>query len=344
MLLALLIALTQAAALPVWAGDGAASDITVVGWNVESGGADPLVIGERLAEFEDVDLWGLSEVNSAEDGETFEAATEIGEGTDFESILSVSGGGDRLLAVYDTDRFALVGYEELDEINVGGNVRAALVLHLLEKDSGQELLFMVNHLYRSDAAARLTQAQLLNEWASQQTLPALAVGDYNFDWDIRTDAHDAGYDRMTADGHWAWVRPPALVTTQCSGWPCQYESVLDFVFVAGPARDRQAMSEIVVEPGDFPDDERTSDHRPVLARFVMESGGERGGDTYLPALFKPGTAVEPPPNCHPAYPTVCIPAPPPDLDCQDIPFRNFTVLPPDPHRFDGDGDGVGCRG
>ncbi|RTH35131.1 nuclease, partial [Thermus scotoductus] len=30
-------------------------------------------------------------------------------------------------------------------------------------------------------------------------------------------------------------------------------------------------------------------------------------------------------------------------DCGDIPFRNFKVLPPDPHRFDRDGDGVGCE-
>jgi hypothetical protein len=48
-------------------------------------------------------------------------------------------------------------------------------------------------------------------------------------------------------------------------------------------------------------------------------------------------------NCDAAYPTVCIPSPPPDLDCADIPYSNFTVLAPDPHHFDGDGDGVGCE-
>jgi micrococcal nuclease len=48
-------------------------------------------------------------------------------------------------------------------------------------------------------------------------------------------------------------------------------------------------------------------------------------------------------NCDPAYPTVCIPSPPPDLDCKDISFRRFQVLPPDPHHFDGDGDGIGCE-
>ena len=41
-----------------------------------------------------------------------------------------------------------------------------------------------------------------------------------------------------------------------------------------------------------------------------------------------------------APPTVCIPSPPPDLDCGDIPYRRLKVLQPDPHRFDGDKDVV----
>ena len=48
-------------------------------------------------------------------------------------------------------------------------------------------------------------------------------------------------------------------------------------------------------------------------------------------------------DCDPAYPSVCIPSPPPDLNCGDIEFRRFEVLEPDPHRFDGDKDGIGCE-
>ncbi len=55
------------------------------------------------------------------------------------------------------------------------------------------------------------------------------------------------------------------------------------------------------------------------------------------------TAVPPAGNCHPSYPDVCIPPSPPDLNCGDIPHRRFKVLPPDPHRFDGDKDGIGCE-
>ncbi|WP_375515818.1 hypothetical protein [uncultured Nostoc sp.] len=49
-------------------------------------------------------------------------------------------------------------------------------------------------------------------------------------------------------------------------------------------------------------------------------------------------------NCDPSYPDFCIPQNSPDLNCRrDITQRRFKVLPPDPHGFDGDGDGIGCE-
>lgn len=48
-------------------------------------------------------------------------------------------------------------------------------------------------------------------------------------------------------------------------------------------------------------------------------------------------------GCSPAYPTVCIPPPPPDLNRKDIPYKRFQVLAPDPHHFDSDHDGIGCE-
>lgn len=48
--------------------------------------------------------------------------------------------------------------------------------------------------------------------------------------------------------------------------------------------------------------------------------------------------------CHPSYPDFCIPPSPPDLNCDDIPQENFTVLHPgDPHGFDREKDGRGCE-
>lgn len=48
-------------------------------------------------------------------------------------------------------------------------------------------------------------------------------------------------------------------------------------------------------------------------------------------------------ECDPSYPTICLPSPPPDLDCPQIPYQDFAVVPPDPHGLDADEDGIGCE-
>jgi hypothetical protein len=69
---------------------------------------------------------------------------------------------------------------------------------------------------------------------------------------------------MVAAGTFRWVRPATLIKTQCS----QFNSVLDFAFVAGAAQDWTASSEILFrEPSYCPDTDKTSDHRPVAATF-----------------------------------------------------------------------------
>ena len=237
------------------------------------------------------------------------------------------------------------------------------------------------------------------------------------------------------------------MTTQCGGWPCRYNSVLDFVFAAGPARKWGAESEIVVAPHDFPDDKARSDHRPVLARFwpagagqaaaaavntptskatanrganlrkgpgtnfpivggaargqVLEVVGRNAAGDWLrlangswiaaflvngapaglavvgastplnpageiqatvvpaaPPVPRPAPTVAPQAptspavpavgqpqggNCDPSYPTLCIPIGISDLDCPDITARRFPVRGADPHRFDMDGNGIGCE-
>jgi len=61
---------------------------------------------------------------------------------------------------------------------------------------------------------------------------------------------------------------------------------------------------------------------------------------------QPQPDAKPVGNCHPSYPDFCVPPPPPDLNCTSPLIagrKNFAVLPPDPHRFDTDHDGVGCE-
>src|SRR5215212_2888635 len=100
----------------------------------------------------------------------------------------------------------------------------------------------------------------------------------------------------------------------------------------------------VVERGD----DETVDHtfdvagNYTVSATVTDSTGRTVSDSIVVAVHE----REPPATegrmCDPSYPGLCIPPPPPDLDCDNISARNFRVLQPDPHRFDDDNDGIGC--
>jgi micrococcal nuclease len=49
------------------------------------------------------------------------------------------------------------------------------------------------------------------------------------------------------------------------------------------------------------------------------------------------------PACDPNYAGACIPPYPPDLDCGEIPHRNFRSIGTDPHNLDVDHDGIACE-
>ena len=82
---------------------------------------------------------------------------------------------------------------------------------------------------------------------------------------------------------------------------------------------------------------------PDPHRFDGDNDGI-GCESYQPTPEPEPEPSEPEqPSCDPSYPDVCIPPYPPDLDCGEISHRNFKVVGSDPHRFDGDGDGIGCE-
>jgi hypothetical protein len=87
----------------------------------------------------------------------------------------------------------------------------------------------------------------------------------------------------------------------------------------------------------------TSGHRAIIYFKILPPTSQPAPPPQPDPTPEP--APEPPPadSCDPSYPTVCIPPPPPDLDCGDIPHRRFAVRAPDPHRFDNDNDGIGCE-
>lgn len=250
--------------------EGFAQTLTVVSWNVESGGSDDQTIRQRIGSFQGVDLWGLSEVTNAASASTFELGAEDGEDANFEEIVGTTGGADRLAILYNADRFRLVRQQELTNIGTG-NHRASLVAELQEIASNKSFLFMVNHLARGNNNLRHQQATRLNEWVRTQTLPVIAVGDYNFDWDVvgGEQNHDLGFDNMTNTGVWSWVRPATLIKSQCSP---NFNSVLDFIFVNALAQSWSGASQILVEANDCDPSPLTSDHRPLVGTFNMADG------------------------------------------------------------------------
>src|SRR5215217_7875316 len=96
------------------------------------------------------------------------------------------------------------------------------------------------------------------------------------------------------------------------------------------------------------DDDESIDHTfDVAGNYnvdltVTDSTGRTVSDSILITVREREPPVTEERMCDPSYPGLCIPPPPPDLDCDNISARNFRVLPPDPHRFDDDNDGIGC--
>ena len=243
------------------------SSYRMLSWNVESEGADGNVIGRQLAELNPNDLYdvfALSEVLPADLGKFRNAL-----GKHYKYAYSKSGNNDRLEILYNENRFELVRHFEIQEINILKRYRAPLVVHLRERTNGDEFLVMVNHLARGKAEMRQKQATMLVEWARDQTMPVFALGDYNFDYVFATKKGNPAFTNMMRDNIWKWIEPTELIDTN---WYDDYRnpdgkddypgSMLDFAFVAGPAKEWNSTVNVIVRDGDFPDDKTTSDHRP----------------------------------------------------------------------------------
>ena len=82
----------------------------------------------------------------------------------------------------------------------------------------------------------------------------------------------------------------------------------------------------------------------VLA-LLLASAGAGSSAAGQSSVFAPFVVGSRPrgAECDPSYPTVCLPSPPPDLDCPQIPYTDFVVVQPDPHGLDRDKDGIGCE-
>ena len=246
----------------------------VLHWNVESGGSDPPTVAAQLVEIGKYDVVGLSEVDKPA---AFELAMEQKWPGRYQFIRGLTGinedrEDDHLWIAFNTEKFALVNGEEMTELGGfvfdDGHHRVPLYVRLQDKTNGQEVVFVMNHLARGDKQFRQAQARTLREWARTKSIPIVAIGDYNLDFVFATERGNPAFDEMMRDNVWKWVRPEPLVDTNWSdrdgdGVDNYIDSLLDFSFVAGAAKTWQATSRVIVRENDFPDDDKTSDHRPV---------------------------------------------------------------------------------
>lgn len=240
----------------------------ILAWNVESGGSDPDVIAKQLQTFSDYDIIGLSEV-APQNFDLFQRAA----GANFESITGTNRYDDYLQLLYDASRFELIRSKELHEyrdyrMNNGSN-RSPLLVHLRCKITGKDFQVLLNHLARSNDNLRTEQGNGLREWGRDQTLPTIAIGDFNFDYDFHRKTGNEAFRAFMQDGIWYWPKPDPLIDTNWAdrnkdGIDDYPDSMLDFCFVAGPAKDWHPESTVVKQENDFPDDMSTSDHRPIV--------------------------------------------------------------------------------
>ena len=281
-----------------------ADDFQILSWNVESNRpnqppvSDAETIGSQLKELchstaTRPSLVALSEVEPRT-FETYRKSIAEGIESDVDFVTSASGGfmdSDSLMLVADKKRFEILDSIEIHRYaGIVGNfnissakdpevgalrARSPLAVKILDKTQGTNFWVIVNHLARGEEALRTDQAKMLRKWAEDHNEPIIAVGDFNFDYDFHTKDGNDGYKAMIAGDIWTWLKPDPLVDSNWSDdrrvtdrkvdrYP---DSILDFAFVANAAKSWKGESDVIVREGDFPDDEKTSDHRPIIVRL-----------------------------------------------------------------------------
>lgn len=257
-----------------------AFELTVVSYNVESDkDTDPAKVVQDIQKIPGSHIWGLVEVDTP-DMETYRAAI----GQNFVLIEGStgirSGPDDRLAIIFNPDVLEQIGQTE--ELSAAGGSRHPLLAKFKVKTTEKKFWFVVNHLQRGREETRQAQADWLNKWAQQKVdnkVPPMIilVGDYNFDVTPYTKRGNEAFDLFMQDGMFRWVEPGCLAKNSCplTGTGCHphFNSILDFVFLAGPARHWTASSEIL-----FRDD------ADYCANERLESGGQMvpGGADHHP--------------------------------------------------------------
>jgi micrococcal nuclease len=125
----------------------------------------------------------------------------------------------------------------------------------------------------------------------------------------------------------------------------RYGRLLRYVYVGDVFVNAELVRQGLAQVSTYPPDVKYQDVFLQLQREARAAGRGlwSGACAVFPTPTAPSVIAPSNGNCDPSYPDVCIPPYPPDLDCGQIPYRRFRVVGADPHRFDGDKDGIGCE-
>ena len=124
----------------------------------------------------------------------------------------------------------------------------------------------------------------------------------------------------------------------------RFGRLLRYVWVDGEMVNRVLVAEGLALVATFPPDVKYLESFLELQELARSSGLGLWSACVDAGRVPTSTSSSPGDNCDPSYPDVCIPPPPPDLNCPDILYANFRVVGSDPHGFDGDNDGRACEG
>lgn len=244
---------------------GQSKNYSILYWNIEFSDIDPVSVSNQLIGLGRYDLVALSGTTKSM---VYEQAMARNWPNRFGFIHGMTKKNDSSVVFYDKKRFNLVESSEVAAVaSVNESQHAPFCVRLNEYLGAQDLAVVMNTIASGDMDFQENQAAALREWARGQSMPLIALGQCDFDYERQAQRGNACFHAFIRDGVWEWVKPVELSVAKGHGKKKGIEGYFDigqeFSFVGGAARDWSAEFRPAVRWRDFSGDKKTGEHRPV---------------------------------------------------------------------------------
>ncbi|AOR25145.1 endonuclease/exonuclease/phosphatase family protein [Clostridium taeniosporum] len=247
--------------------------INIGTWNLESDDSDANFLANQILENNlfKYDIWGFSEVKNKKVLDILTQTFTNHSGNKFSYFIGDTKNNDKLGIVYNTEKYELLKAGEIDTTDLGNpNHRDTLLGYFKQIESGKDFTIAVNHLARGNRESRLEQVKIFNLWSIEEIKKGnliFAIGDYNFDWDIKLKKGNRSFDTFMAYNIYDWIMPEELIATNLHK---KYNSILDFIFYADPNETIVEATSHILLKDISKDTPWGSDHRPVIASIKVQ--------------------------------------------------------------------------